>query len=96
MSTNISVSNKSNYYCEKIISKFQKIGIDCRIQKSLSIIDQNIEKGCIITLGPPYNRKDKVKYLWDNIKEDYSCAHLSIDGVYNGCIKNYLYADFCV
>ena len=95
MSTNISVSNQNNYYCEKLLIKLQEIGVDCRLQNTTSLVGQNIEKGCIITVGTPYNNKDKIKYLWDHIKDDYNCAHLSIDGVYNGCIKNYLYADYC-
>jgi len=38
MSTNISVSNKNSDYCQKILLKFKKIGIDCRLQNTTSLI----------------------------------------------------------
>ena len=71
MSTHISVSNKNNDSCDKILIRLQKVWIICRLQNTISIVGkEEVEKGCIITLGPPYNQKDKVKYLLDNIKDD--------------------------
>ena len=36
-----------------------------------------------------------VKYLWNQIKDEYGCAHLKIDGLFDGCIYNYINANFC-
>ena len=39
-----------------------------------------------------------VKQLWDVIQPtgDYECAHLRADGVFNGCILNFIHAsDVC-
>ncbi len=95
MSVNISVSN--NYYknCQHIINTMRKLNINCRIIETKSIVDKNIENGCLITFSPEYNTKKHVKYLWETIKDDYQCAHLKIEGMFDGCIFNYINPDFC-
>jgi len=95
MTVNISVSN--NYYknCQHIINTMRESNINCRIIETKSIVDKNIENGCLITFGPEYNTKTNVKYLWETIKDDYQCAHLKIEGIFDGCIFNYINADFC-
>lgn len=95
MSTHISVSNLKYTNCNHILNKMKHHGINCRVIDTSSIVGTNIEKGCLITLGPPYNQKKYVKKLWNIIDNDYNCAHLLIEGVYNGCIHNYIKADFC-
>ena len=95
MSTHISVSDLKHSNCNHILRKMKEFDINCRIIETSSIVGKNLEKGCLITLGPPYNQKDHIKKLWNLIKDDYNCAHLLIDGDYNGCIYNYLNANFC-
>ena len=51
--------------------------------------------GCLITFGQEYNSKKNVNYLWESIKHDYDCAYLKIDGIFDGCILNYINANFC-
>ena len=100
----------SNYQCSHIIESFIKNNIEAKIVPNLSVINSKIEEGCTITLPKDYNSKEKIKNIWNiiqksperiqsesvNIKVDnYSCAHLKIEGQFSGCIFNYLNANFC-
>ena len=95
MSVNISVSNKYHKNCLHIINTMRELNINCRIIETKSIVDKNIENGCLITFGQEYNSKKNVNYLWESIKDDYNCAHLKIDGIFDGCILNYINTNFC-
>ena len=95
MSVNISVSNKTHYGCNHILKTMRELNINCRVIETKSIVDKNIENGCLITFGERYNSKKDVRYLWDSIKDNYGCAHLKIDGLFDGCIYNYINANFC-
>ena len=95
MSVNISVSNQYYKNCHHIMNIMKDLNINCRIIETKSIVDKNIENGCLITFGEQYNSKKNVRYLWDAIKDDYHCAHLKIDGLFDGCILNYINANFC-
>ena len=95
MSVNISVSNTYYNNCNHIIKIMQDLNINCRIIETKSIVDKNIENGCLLTFGEQYNSKKDVRYLWNNIKKDYDCAHLKIEGLFDGCIYNYINAKFC-
>jgi len=65
--------------------------------KTLSIVDNEIENGCLLTFGNNYNSKKSVNILWDiiNFKNNYDCAHLKIDGIFDGCILNYIKTKSC-
>ena len=95
MSTNISVSNIKQNNCDHIIKMMKIYGQDCRVIETTSLVNNNIEKGCHITMEK--FKKKKLKDIWNVIKTkgEYKCAHLEIDGIFSGCIYNYLNADFC-
>jgi len=95
MSVNISVSNNKNNNCTTILKTMMDLNINCRVIETKSIVDQNIENGCLITFDEKYNTKKNVNYLWNNIKKDYECTHLKIDRLFDGCILNYINANFC-
>ena len=95
MSVNISVSNLKDNNCNNILNKLFQSGINCRIIETKSIVDNNIENGCFITFGKECTGKKNINNIWNVIKTDYNCSHLKIDGVFDGCIYNYLSADFC-
>jgi hypothetical protein len=95
MSVNISVSSTKQTSCEEIIKKLFNSRINSRMIKTTSVVDDNIEIGCLITFGKEYGEKNKIKKIWDIIKSDYTCSHLKIDGQFDGCIYNYLKANFC-
>ena len=79
MSVNISVSNNNPNNCNIIMKIMRDLNINCRIIETKSIVDKNIENGCLVTFSEQYNSKKNVRYLWDSIKDDYDCAHLKID-----------------
>ena len=97
MSVNISVSSKVNNNCDTIINNLNKFGINARIIETKSCVDKCIEKGCLITCNNEYIEKEKLKKLWNiiNINNNYNCCHLRIEGLFDGCIFNYLADDFC-
>ena len=95
MSVNISVSNNNPNNCNIIMKIMKDLNINCRIIETKSIVDKNIENGCLLTFGEQYNSKKNVHFLWNTIKDDYNCAHLKIDGLFDGCIYNYINANFC-
>lgn len=98
MSVNISFSSQNNKNsCKDILKIFKKLNINCRTIETISNVDKNIEYGCLVTLGQQYNSKEKVKEIWEVINKDkkYSCSHLKIDGLFDGCIYNYINANFC-
>ena len=101
MSVNISVSNKTQQNCDHIIKTMRELKINCRVIETQSIVDVNketitaTENGCLLTFDKKYNTKKEVAYLWDAIKDDYACAHLKIDGLFDGCVNDYIYSNFC-
>lgn len=96
MSVNISISNKNNN-CSLVLNKFIQLGINCRLIETTSVVDQQLEKGCLLTLAPKYNNKKEVTKIWNivNSNNDFECAHLKIDGIFDGCIYNYIRSNFC-
>ena len=105
---NSSINNPDDFLlinngCSNIINAFQKCNLEGKFVPNLSLINNKIELGCTITIANN-TPKSKLQYIWDVIKESsnisifrnkYSCAHLKIDGYYNGCILNYLIEDKC-
>ena len=83
------LSNKIQSNCDNIINKLVTAGIEARIIETTSIFENNIEKGCLITLGKEYNTHKKITNIWNNISGDYICAHLKIKGQFDGCIYDY-------
>lgn len=89
--------------CSKIIEAFQKTNLEGKFVPNLSLMNKNIELGCTITICSN-TPKSQLQNIWNIIlessnnnlfKDKYSCAHLKIDGLFNGCIFNYLKDDKC-
>ena len=95
MSVDISVSNNKNSGCKEIISCLLKANINARTIETISVIDGNVEKGCIITVGKDYYDKKKLSNIWKMLEKDYTCSHININGIFSGCILNYLSEDKC-
>jgi len=92
MSVNISVSNNNPNNCNIIMNIMRELNINCRIIETKSIVDKNIENGCLVIFGEQYNSKKNVSYLRNTIKDDYDCAYLKIDNLFDGYIYNYINA----
>ena len=56
MSVNISISNSKLKNCNNLINNLLKSGINCRVIETISIVDDNIENGCLITLDKKIQR----------------------------------------
>ncbi len=95
MSINLSVSNNTNSGCYYVLKNLMKAGMDCRTIETNSLVGNKLEKGCYITIGDPDTSKSNVKKIWNTIKQDYTCCHLKIDGVFSGCIYDYITSDNC-
>ena len=95
MSINLSVSNNKNTGCYYVLKNLMKAGIDCRTIETNSLVGNKLEKGCFITISDTDTSKSNVKKIWNNINQDYTCSHLKIDGVFSGCIYDYISSDNC-
>ena len=65
MSVNISISNlnKDEKNCEYILKLLSKYKINCRTIETKSLVDYNIEDGCLLTFSEKYNSKKEVLKL---------------------------------
>ena len=90
MSIDISVSNKTQTSCNEIIDKLLQSGIEARVIETISIFNNQKEKGCLITVGKEYSDHNRLSKLWDTISPGYSCSHINIKDKFNGCIYDYL------
>ena len=95
MSVDLSVSGNGNIGCSKIIGTLRALGIDCRTIETRSVIQGNVEDGCLVTLGSEYGNKQRLRELWNHIRGDYECAFISINGRFSGCIYNFIDSDLC-
>ena len=97
--TDLSVSsNTADAKCLKAIAVLRTVGVPARVTPSLSVMDDgNVEPGCVIRLPRTYGNDDKeqLRKLWSHLNSDYRCAHLSIQGKYDGCILDYLRPSCC-
>ena len=65
MSVNISLSNKNSCGCKEILEKLKKLNIYARCIKTLSLVNNNFEKGSLLTVGSKYILKNDFSNLWD-------------------------------
>lgn len=88
--------------CNTVTKMLCDCGIVSHVQSNNSIRCETInnkrtcwiENGCTIT----YNAKTKTETIlpWKVLKNDtLKCAHLSIKGIYNGCILNWEKESLC-
>lgn len=97
MSIDLSVSMSGTKLggCGHILKRFYHIGVPCRTIETLSVTNGRIEKGCLVTLDSKYSDKKDLRRIWESVKGDYTCAHLSIGSIYSGCIYNYINTNNC-
>ena len=65
MSVNIGLSNKNSCGCKEILEKLKKLNIYARCIKTLSLVNNNFEKGSLLTVGSKYILKNDFSNLWD-------------------------------
>ncbi len=98
-SSTLSISSMSIPDCGKVATYLQKCGIPCDITENKSVVHKGgifqIETGCRILFSNNNTHIDKT--VWSNLKNEFKldCAHLKVDGVFRGCIKDYLRLSAC-
>ena len=94
ISSTISVSRKDNLNCIEIAKFLSKAGVITSITSNVSTLP-HIEYGCRLT--QTIESKNELENIWELLKKQYNfkCAHLKIEGVYDGCILNYLRPSIC-
>lgn len=94
ISTTISISHKK-LNCEKVAEFLGKIGIQSDVTRNISYQKTGIEEGC--RLVQTMNSRNDICNIWELLKNEYglTCAHLNVNGKYDGCILNYLAPSVC-
>ena len=94
VSSTLSVSRKEKLDCKEVAEYLSKCNIITSISDNLSTTPK-LENGCRLTQS--ISSKDDLEKLWNLLKNryDFKCAHLKIDGHYDGCILNYLAESKC-
>ena len=100
MNSILSIS-KNSLSCQEVAEYLAKSGIEANIISNISIEYKTNTKKYTTTQGCAINlcglNIEKYPQLWDSLKNkfDLTCAHLKIDGIYSGCIYNYLKESSC-
>ena len=94
MNYTLSVSSGNELDCKKMAHYLSKNGIITSITENISTCP-NIEYGCRLT--NTVSNKDEIQTLWTILKSKYNfkCAHLNLDGIFSGCILDYLRPSLC-
>ena len=90
----LSVSQKEKLDCEQMARHLSNYSIQTSITSNIST-QPHIEYGCRLT--QPVNSKKDVQLLWSAIKRnyDFTCGHLKIDNIFDGCVLTYLNQKDC-
>jgi hypothetical protein len=95
----LSISSPHISNCGQVATYLQHCGIPCDITENKTIMKNNgvyhIETGCRIVFSNKNTRVDEK--LWSNLKHKFKldCAHIKVDGVFRGCINDYLRPSSC-
>tara|TARA_Y100000996_G_C22131756_1_gene482528 strand:- start:41 stop:343 length:303 start_codon:yes stop_codon:yes gene_type:complete len=94
VSSTISVSQKEHLDCKEMAYKLSKAGICTSITSNIST-QPYIEHGCRLTQS--ISSTEDLNKIWRELKKHYNfnCAHLKIDGGFDGCLMNYLSPNQC-
>ncbi len=97
--TTLSISSAGISNCGQVATYLQHCGIPCDISENKTVMKKNgnlyVETGCRIILNNKNTRVDEK--LWSNLKDRFKldCAHIKVDGVFRGCINDYLRSSAC-
>ena len=94
LTAELSVSRSLPLSCYDVARLLSKSGIMANVTANVTT-QPSIERGCRIV--QPISDKKEVESTWKILKNEYSfrCAYLKIDGVYAGCVLDYLRPSLC-
>ena len=90
----ISVSRKKYLDCEEMAKYLSDFGIRTLVQSNISTLPHK-EYGCQLTQS--ITNTDDVKKIWSTLKYKYgfTCAHISVANIFDGCILDFLAESKC-
>ena len=94
VSSILSVSKKDKLDCQEMAKYLSKYNIITSISSNISTTP-DIEYGCRLT--NTISDKKELDDLWQILKSryDFKCAHLNLEGIFSGCILDYLRPSLC-
>ena len=98
--TTLSISSSRLSGCTEVVKTMLKLGIMTSVTENKSVLcDHNscwVEPGCRLVVGG-ISRRDLDSQVWTPLRDKFglTCAHLNIQGVYSGCILDYLRETKC-
>ena len=98
--TTVSISSSRLSECDDVVKTMLQLGIMTSVTNNKSVICNQdkcwLETGCRLIFGG-ISKKDLQSQIWNPLQTKYglSCAHLNIQGVYSGCILDYLRETKC-
>ena len=96
--TTLSISSTEISSCGQVATYLQQCGIPCDITENKTVMKENgkffIETGCRIVIN---NKVPVNETFWSNLQSRFKldCAHIKVDGVFGGCINDYLRPSAC-
>ena len=96
----LSISHRKLSDCTDIVHSMRQLGIMTSVTKNQSVIcNQNkcwLETGCQLIFGG-ISKQDLQTRVWNTLRDHYglTCAHLNVQGIYSGCILDYLRESSC-
>jgi len=94
-SVTLSVSTKK-LSCKSIINYLNHVNILASITENTSITSDGLENGCNILL--PYVKKSTLKtQIWEPLQKqhNFTCAHIHVPGIFDGCISDFIMKSYC-
>jgi hypothetical protein len=98
--TTLSISHRNLSGCTDIVHSMRQLGIMTSVTENQSVICNRdkcwLETGCRLVFGG-ISKQDLQTRIWDSLRDQYglTCAHLNVQGVYSGCILDYLRESRC-
>ena len=90
----LSVSSEAPLNCYDLAKFLSRAGVMTNVTANITT-QPNVEYGCRVV--QPVSTKNEIEKTWHLLKDRYrfECAHLKIDGIYSGCILDYLRPSLC-
>jgi hypothetical protein len=95
VSTSLAISRNEPLNCGKVVDFLARAGIITDATSNVSLMGDRKEYGCRLVRG--VHSKSEIEKQWVLLRDEYNleCAHLTVVGMYDGCVLNYLAPSRC-
>ncbi len=98
----LSVSSAKLHHCDDIIKHMCHSGIMTSVTQNTTVICNHdthvcwLETGCRLLI-PNISKHSLQHLVWDPLQKSFHfhCAHVHVNGIYSGCILDYLRTSSC-